>query len=329
MPTPDITADNLNDVMAFDHVIQVHPDGTVTDAPATVHAPELHDGELHHHPDAPQWTLMDGYSGQHGYSGPLMHQSEYIGGGLARDILTTPGYYVALTNITSDDEDPTEWAVARAELPDRDPQRWDLHVTVPGDTDLRPLLREAGAALTTQLAAHHVQAEVVAFTPPGDAFDSWHSSLVEPGNPRSTTLDFTTNDSLAASIATLSDEDITRLVALLREHADRVSDRELITLLRDDLAEQFPDHTPVGVLLMPVAEDSVGSYLGSTGDVLFDDGTEDTVDFGDPIEEVLTTRWPNVGSQAAVAVDLRSEGTVSFAHADYDIYDWFNWPRPA
>lgn len=110
-----MTAD-LSSLMGFDHVIQVHADGMVTDAPDTVHAPDLYDGELHHSPGSPEWTLMDGYSGQYGYSGPLMHQSEFIGGGLARDILAAPGYYVALIDVTSDDE-PTEWAVARADAP--------------------------------------------------------------------------------------------------------------------------------------------------------------------------------------------------------------------
>jgi hypothetical protein len=112
------TVDNLNDVMEFEHVIQVHPDGTITDA-QSVDAPDLYDGELHYRPDRPPWTLMKGYSGQHGYAGPLMHQSEYIGGGLARDILAQPGYYVAVINRNSDDEEPTEWAVARADVPDQ------------------------------------------------------------------------------------------------------------------------------------------------------------------------------------------------------------------
>lgn len=61
------------------------------------------------------WDLLDGWSGQDGYSGPLMHQSEYIGGGMARHILNTPGIYVALVNYDMNDLDaePTEWAVAR------------------------------------------------------------------------------------------------------------------------------------------------------------------------------------------------------------------------
>lgn len=99
----------LNDVMEFDHVVTVHDDGTVTDGPAGVYAPELSDGEL----TDPRWELLNGYSGQYCYSGPIMHASEYIGGGMERDILDTPGVYVALVDYPSDDSEPEGWAVAR------------------------------------------------------------------------------------------------------------------------------------------------------------------------------------------------------------------------
>lgn len=102
-----VTADTLNDVMEFDHVIRVHADGSVSDVDG-IYAPNLQDGEL----DDKSWSLMNGYSGQYGYSGPEMHASEYIGGGMARDILATPGLYVAIVAYHGDDEDPTEWAVA-------------------------------------------------------------------------------------------------------------------------------------------------------------------------------------------------------------------------
>jgi hypothetical protein len=109
-PHHNITADNLDAVMEFDHVIQVHQDGSVTDAP-DIHAPDLHDDELQQR--GTEWTLMNGYSGQHGYSGPTMHVSEYIGGDLARDILAEPGYYVALVNYPHDGGELEGWAVAR------------------------------------------------------------------------------------------------------------------------------------------------------------------------------------------------------------------------
>lgn len=42
------------------------------------------------------WEPMAGYTGQYGYNGPHMHPSEYVGGGMARDILDTPGLYVCV-----------------------------------------------------------------------------------------------------------------------------------------------------------------------------------------------------------------------------------------
>lgn len=114
-----VTVDNLSDVMEFDHVIQVHADGTVTDDHPDVRslwAPSLLDGEL----DGPGWTLLNGYSGQDRYSGPVMHPSEFIGGRMAQDILARPGFYVAVVaNYSPEDEDAeldTEgWAIAYRE----------------------------------------------------------------------------------------------------------------------------------------------------------------------------------------------------------------------
>jgi hypothetical protein len=99
-------ASSLNDKMDFDHVIQVLPGGQVVDARG-VYAPELNDEHV-----GGGWSLMDGYSGQSGYSGPIMHSSEFIGGGLERDILAQPGYYVTLVAYGDYDEEPDGWAVA-------------------------------------------------------------------------------------------------------------------------------------------------------------------------------------------------------------------------
>lgn len=106
---------SLNDIMDFDHIVEVHTDGSITDGPANLYAPSLYDGDL----DDSRWELLTGYSGQYGYSGPIMHNSEYIGGGMERDILSTPGVYVALVCYWSPDEESTDdehtiegWAVA-------------------------------------------------------------------------------------------------------------------------------------------------------------------------------------------------------------------------
>jgi hypothetical protein len=93
---------NLSDRMDFDHVIRVHEDGTVTDEPG-IYAPEmLLDGEIS---DSDWEFFSTGYTGQYGYNGPIMHNSEFIGGRLERDILETPGVYVAvIANWTPEDE---------------------------------------------------------------------------------------------------------------------------------------------------------------------------------------------------------------------------------
>lgn len=106
----------LSYLMDFDHPIVIGEDGTVTDGPTSLYAPDLFDGEL----DSDKWEMMNGYSGQDSYAGPVMHDSEFIGGGMARDILGTPGTYVAVVGCWSPDEDDEDdeyaiegWAVAR------------------------------------------------------------------------------------------------------------------------------------------------------------------------------------------------------------------------
>ena len=111
----NITRDNLADLMDFDTVIRVHPDGTVTREDG-VCAPELYNGEL----ENGEWSLMTGWTRQDGYSGPFMHESELIGGSMADHILTHPGVYVAIVSYAdvTDEEldhkytDAVGWAVA-------------------------------------------------------------------------------------------------------------------------------------------------------------------------------------------------------------------------
>lgn len=115
----------LSDVMEFDHVIMVGDDRTVTDAPSSAYAPEVTWQNGTHHVSGEGWDLMNGYSGQQSYSGPVMHPSEFIGGGMADDILNEPGLYVAVTvtalDIDADEEDDViGWAVARRDVPHAD-----------------------------------------------------------------------------------------------------------------------------------------------------------------------------------------------------------------
>ena len=105
------TAETLNDVMEFDRVIEVHEDRSVS-CP-DIYPPDLHDDRLDYVDTWGDWELLDGWSNQQGYAGPLMHQSEFIGGAMADHILSTPGVYVALVSYRDDDSEQTEWAVAR------------------------------------------------------------------------------------------------------------------------------------------------------------------------------------------------------------------------
>ena len=102
----------LSDLMGFDHVIRVGEDGTVTEL-RDVYAPDYSDDVV----ESDDWaTFSDGYSGQDRYSGPTMHDSEFIGGALARDILNNEGTYVAVVNYFTDDDGETDiegWAVLR------------------------------------------------------------------------------------------------------------------------------------------------------------------------------------------------------------------------
>lgn len=125
-----VDRENLNDVMEFDHVIRVHENGSVTDDEPNIWAPDVAfaGGKIEMDPT---WKLMDGYSGQYAYSGPAMHDSEYIGGRLADDILSTPGVYAAVVimdhdNATEDETPDAGWAVARL-------------VEVPASYPVRPL----------------------------------------------------------------------------------------------------------------------------------------------------------------------------------------------
>ena len=90
---------NLSDAMQFGTVVRVADDGNFT----TRHqlypsAPEVEDPD----PETQEptvshgWGLLGGFTGQHGYNGVCMHSSEFIGGGLERHILETPGYYVSI-----------------------------------------------------------------------------------------------------------------------------------------------------------------------------------------------------------------------------------------
>lgn len=87
----------------------------MTDPPCPLYAPELigvGDSELQAQAHNSGWNLLTGYTGQCGYNGPVMHPSEYIGGGMERDILANPGWYVVTAVMGDEDYEPYGWAVA-------------------------------------------------------------------------------------------------------------------------------------------------------------------------------------------------------------------------
>jgi hypothetical protein len=125
--------------MDWDHVIRINADGEVEDVKG-VYAPDVFvqladddygsilkdaEDEMVREVERQGWELMTGYSGQYGYHGPIMHVSEYVGGGLERDIRETPGLYVvvAVTGMYATEEQeeqeerngghPIGWVIAR------------------------------------------------------------------------------------------------------------------------------------------------------------------------------------------------------------------------
>lgn len=99
----------------FDYPFRI-TDTSFEDGLTDVWAPSLCDDEL----DSEGWEFVNGYSGQYRYSGPIMHNSEFLGGRMALDVLDTPGVYVCVIANWSPDEDDDEdsdtaegWALLR------------------------------------------------------------------------------------------------------------------------------------------------------------------------------------------------------------------------
>ncbi len=112
----------LDQLMRVDHVIRVHKDGTVSE-PMSVWAPEVYDNAPEGEPEdimasspagGPRWSLLSGWSAEYMNRGPVMGDSEYVGGALARHILENPGLYTIVT-VTDPNGDDIGWAVAFAE----------------------------------------------------------------------------------------------------------------------------------------------------------------------------------------------------------------------
>lgn len=117
------TPDNLNDIMEFDHVIEILPSGKIQ---ATgLYAPDDIEYDdrfpIGIDPDIQigghAWEALVGHSLHTGSA--VFHPSEYIGGGLADYLLATPGIYVVVVvrdmDVNADDgeDDAVGWAILR------------------------------------------------------------------------------------------------------------------------------------------------------------------------------------------------------------------------
>ena len=104
-----MTTDRLRDLMEFDHVIHVHEDGEITDAPGDVWPPEVYDDKIEQEDG---WRLLGRWSNQYGYPGPAMHSSETISRAMAEAIMSEPGYYSAVVIYDDHGLEAESWAVA-------------------------------------------------------------------------------------------------------------------------------------------------------------------------------------------------------------------------
>lgn len=97
-----VEADELDTILGLDcPPVYVHGDGTVSDTRG-ISTPDVHESEV-----PTPWTMLTGRTNQYGYNGPHMHESEFIGRGMARDILATPGIWactIAYTDSCNPDD---------------------------------------------------------------------------------------------------------------------------------------------------------------------------------------------------------------------------------
>lgn len=125
-------SDTLNDLMTFGHIVQSDGNGNVGDTesyefgPETVHVELDADEQMSEEPRLSEvgygdWELLTGFTGQYGYRGAVMHDSEFVGGDLERHIRETAGLFVTVIvdgelSEESAESVPVGWAIAFREL---------------------------------------------------------------------------------------------------------------------------------------------------------------------------------------------------------------------
>lgn len=107
-------ADGISEGMAF----RVWRDGISTEILPDVTVPEIHatvnSHDLFIESRLPWFTVSEGFTGQHGYRGPVMHDSEFISTGMMESILedNDPTVYMfAVRYPTYDDGEQEGWVI--------------------------------------------------------------------------------------------------------------------------------------------------------------------------------------------------------------------------
>lgn len=104
-----LTNENIN----FDSPFVVLPNGEF--ATVNIYSPSVYNSDTEDiYIESTEWEALTGYTGQHGYNGAVLHSSEYLGGGLLKDILEDVGGVYCLTVVYDlDDDGMAGWSVLR------------------------------------------------------------------------------------------------------------------------------------------------------------------------------------------------------------------------
>lgn len=108
------TPDNLNSLVEFDTAFIVTPEGI--EGAHEVYVPNVYNDDVSDiYIESSLWETLTGYTGQYSYNGAVLHSSEYLGGGLARDILEDVGgiYAVTVVEDMDDPDNPAGWCVLK------------------------------------------------------------------------------------------------------------------------------------------------------------------------------------------------------------------------
>lgn len=104
--------------MGIYKTLDVDPGAPDFDEPLPYEGTGGDDSMLYSAVDGTGWELVSGFTGQYGYNGPLMHESEYMGGGIVQYTIDTPGIYTvqyvaAWTDPDFEEYDYVGWVLLR------------------------------------------------------------------------------------------------------------------------------------------------------------------------------------------------------------------------